>query len=125
MSTPAVPLDRSSIRFPPAGSRAASRSRSLRTVASARPDPARSSAPYRLYNIGNNRPETLATLVALIEKHTGRRLATRLIGAQPGDVVETYANVDALAAAVGYRPTTTLDEGIGRFVAWYREYHNV
>lgn len=89
------------------------------------PHPARSSAPYRLFNIGNNRPETLATLVALIEKHTGKPLDTRLIPAQPGDVVETYANIDALSAVAGYRPTTTLDEGIGRFVAWYRGYHHV
>lgn len=91
----------------------------------AAPDPARAAAPYRIYNIGNNRPEALETLVSLIEKHTGRTLERRLLPAQPGDVTETYANVDALAAAVGFRPSTSLDEGIGRFVAWYREYHRV
>ena len=91
----------------------------------AAPDPSRAAAPYRIYNIGNNRPEALETLVSLIEKHTGRTLERRLLPAQPGDVTETYANVDALAAAVGFRPSTSLDEGIGRFVAWYREYHRV
>lgn len=91
----------------------------------AAPSPASSSAPYRILNIGNNRPSNLSELVALIEKHTGRKLRTRGVPAQPGDVFETYADVDALARLTGFRPQVDLDAGIARFVAWYRDYHGV
>lgn len=91
----------------------------------ARPNPATSNAPYRIYNIGNNRPAALMDLVRCIEKHTGRKLNTVLQAAQPGDVFETYANVDALAERTGFAPRVTLDEGIRRFVDWYRAYHAV
>lgn len=91
----------------------------------AAPDSATSAAPYRVYNIGNNRPSDLARLVALIEKHTGRPLKTVLKPAQPGDVRETYADIEALARDVGFAPHTDLDEGIRRFVAWYRNFHRI
>ena len=91
----------------------------------ANPDPSISDAPYRIYNIGNNRPSDLMNLVHLIEKHTGRKLKTALKPAQPGDVRETYANIDALHRDTGFVPTTSLDQSIARFVAWYRDYHEV
>ncbi len=89
----------------------------------ARPNPATSNAPYRVYNIGNNQPSELMGLVELIEKHTGRKLRTVLKPAQPGDVRETYANIDSLHRDAGFTPKTSLDEGVARFVAWYRDYH--
>lgn len=91
----------------------------------ASPNPASSDAPYRVFNIGNNNPSDLSELVALIEHHTGRTLEKILKPAQPGDVFETYANVDALQRETGFAPTTPLSVGIERFVAWYRSYHHV
>lgn len=88
-------------------------------------NPATAAAPYRIYNIGNNRPSNLMYLVRLIETHTGRTLNTVLKPAQPGDVMETYASIDALHRDTGFQPQTSLDQGIARFVAWYREYHRV
>jgi UDP-glucuronate 4-epimerase len=87
------------------------------------PDSATSSAPYRLYNIGNNCPETLADFIAAIEKAAGRKAVIEYLPKQPGDVDATAANIDALAAAVGFRPSTPLNAGIEKFVAWYRAYH--
>ena len=86
------------------------------------PSPAVSSAPYRLYNIGNNKPVELMDFIACIETATGRTAQKNFLPLQPGDVPETAADVDALAAAVGFRPATPIDEGIRRFVAWYRDY---
>jgi UDP-glucuronate 4-epimerase len=89
------------------------------------PDPAASSAPYRIYNIGNNTPVKLMDFIAAVEKALGKKAAKNFLPLQPGDVRETYADVDALEAAVGYRPSTKIEDGIGRFVAWYREYYGV
>jgi len=89
------------------------------------PDPASGAAPYRVYNIGNNRPNELMELVRLIEKHTGRTLDKRLKPHQPGDVFATYADIGALNRLTGFTPKTDLDTGIGRFVAWYRKHHRV
>lgn len=89
------------------------------------PDPATSSAPYRLYNIGNASPTDLSELIACLEKETGRRAVKRLLPIQPGDVPATAADVSALEAAVGFRPSTPIEVGIGRFVAWYLAYHKV
>jgi len=89
----------------------------------ARPDPASSFAPYRIYNIGNNRPVALMDFIAALEKHLGRKAAMRMLPMQPGDVPETCADVDDLMADVGFRPGTSIEEGIGRFVDWYREYY--
>lgn len=87
-----------------------------------RPDPASSRAPWRVYNIGNNRPEELKTLVALIEKEVGRKAVCELLPMQPGDVPETCADIAELEAATGFAPRTPLAEGIARFVSWYRDY---
>ena len=89
------------------------------------PDPATSSAPYRLYNIGNHSPVGLLDYIVAIEKAVGRKAKLELLPQQPGDVEETYAAVEALKAATGFQPHTPLQEGIARFVAWYRDYYRV
>ncbi len=87
------------------------------------PDPASSSAPYRLYNIGNNQPVELMDFIAAIEKALGRTAQKNFLPLQPGDVEATYADIDALSDAVGFRPSTPIDEGIERFIAWYRDFY--
>jgi UDP-glucuronate 4-epimerase len=89
------------------------------------PDPATSSAPYRLYNIGNHSPVGLLDYIVAIEKAVGRKAKLELQPQQPGDVEETYAAVEALQEATGFSPSTPLEEGIARFVAWYRDYYRV
>ena len=89
----------------------------------ATPDPATSTAPYRLYNIGNNNPVALMDFIATIEKALGREAKKVFLPLQPGDVAETYADVDDLVRDVGFRPATPLDEGVARFVSWYRSYY--
>ena len=86
------------------------------------PDPARSRAPWRVYNIGNNRPVEVTEVVRLIEQAVGKPAIREPAPMQPGDVPETCANVDDLAAAVGFAPKTPIAEGIARFVDWYRDY---
>src|SRR6185369_3120953 len=85
------------------------------------PDPATSSAPYRLYNIGNHSPVKLLDYIAVIEDTVGRKAELEMLPAQPGDVEETYADVEALKDAVGFEPSTPIEVGVKRFVAWYRE----
>lgn len=87
------------------------------------PDPATSSAPYRLYNIGNSRPVQLLRYIQLLEQAIGRRATVELLPLQPGDVPHTAADVGDLAAATGYEPETPVEEGVPAFVAWYRSYH--
>jgi UDP-glucuronate 4-epimerase len=87
-----------------------------------RPDPATSRAPWRLYNIGNHRPVEVTIVVSLIEEALGRKAQRELLPMQPGDVPETYADVADLEAAVGFKPTTPIEEGVRRFVAWFRDY---
>ncbi len=87
------------------------------------PDPATSSAPFRLYNIGNDRPEEVNTLIALIENALGRKANRVDVPLPPGDVLETRADVSDLRRAVGFAPSISLADGIGRFVEWYRDYH--
>ena len=88
----------------------------------ANPDPGTSSAPYRLYNIGNNNPVKLTEFIDAIEQALGKQARRELLPMQPGDVAATYADIDDLEADVGYRPATPLREGIGRFVAWYLQH---
>jgi len=88
----------------------------------AAPDPATSRAPWRVYNIGNNRPVEVTDVVSLIEKALGKRAIRELAPLQPGDLPETRADVADLAAAVGFAPTTPVEEGVARFVSWYRDY---
>lgn len=87
------------------------------------PDPGTSSAPYRLYNIGNNQPVELMNLIEILEKCLGTKAKKNLLPIQPGDVPETYANVDDLTRDVGFQPSSTIEDGVARFVAWYRQYH--
>ena len=89
------------------------------------PDSATSSAPYRLYNIGNNNPVALLDYIAVIEKVLDKKAKLELLPKQPGDVEETYADVEALKAATGFQPRTPLETGVERFVAWYRDYYKV
>jgi UDP-glucuronate 4-epimerase len=89
----------------------------------ASPDPATSTAPFRLYNIGNNNPVALMDFIATIEKALGREAKKVFLPLQPGDVAETFADVDDLVRDVGFKPATPLDEGIARFVSWYRGYY--
>ena len=87
------------------------------------PDPASSAAPWKIYNIGNNRPEELMHVVALLEKEFGRPAIKEMLPMQPGDVPATYADIEDLARDVGFRPATSIEEGIARFSKWFREYH--
>lgn len=86
------------------------------------PNPATSSAPYRIYNIGNNQPVELLQVVAELEKCLGKQAKRELIPMQPGDVPATYADVDDLMRDVGFRPSTPVETGIRNFVDWYRGY---
>ncbi len=90
-----------------------------------RPDPATSNAPYRIYNIGNNRPVELLSYIAVLEKCLGKKAQLNLLPMQPGDVPSTMADVSDLEHATGFRPQTTVEEGIAQFVKWYREYYRV
>ncbi len=89
------------------------------------PDPASSAAPYRIYNIGNNQPVTLLDFVASIEKAVGKTAEKVMLPRQSGDMETTYANIDSLQQAIGFRPDTSIDEGMARFVAWFRAFYNV
>jgi UDP-glucuronate 4-epimerase len=80
-------------------------------------------APHRLYNIGNNRSEPLMRLIEVLENALGRKAEVRFEPMQPGDVKETFADISAIQRDVGFVPSTTIDEGVPRFVAWYRDYH--
>ena len=86
------------------------------------PDPGTSAAPYRLYNIGNNNPVELLYLIEVLENALGRKAEKNYLPMQPGDVPATYADVDDLSRDVGFRPATSIEEGVARFVAWYRDY---
>jgi UDP-glucuronate 4-epimerase len=88
-----------------------------------KPDPASSAAPWRLYNIGNNQPVEIMRVVELLENELGRKAVKELVPMQPGDVPQTYADIDDLIRDIGFRPKVPLEEGVRRFVAWYRDYH--
>lgn len=90
-----------------------------------RPDSATSYAPYRIYNIGNNQPVELMRYIRVLEACLGKKAKMELLPMQDGDVPATYANVDALGEDVGFRPKTPVEEGIKRFVAWYKEYYRI
>ncbi len=89
------------------------------------PDPATSQAPYRLYNIGSHRPIELMRYIEVLEDCLGCKAIKNFLPMQIGDVPDTYADVDALVEAVGYQPETPVEEGVVRFVSWYREYYRV
>ncbi len=90
-----------------------------------KPDPATSRAPYRIYNIGNNRPVELLRFIEIIEKKLGKTAVKEMLPMQPGDVPATYADVDDLMRDAGFAPATPLETGISRFIDWYRDYYKV
>jgi UDP-glucuronate 4-epimerase len=87
------------------------------------PDPGTSAAPYRNYNIGNNQPVELLHLIETLEKALGRKAEKNLLPLQPGDVPATFADLDNLVRDVGFKPATSIEEGVRRFVEWYRGYY--
>jgi UDP-glucuronate 4-epimerase len=89
------------------------------------PDPSTSKAPYRIYNIGNNKPVRLLDYIETIEQAIGKPAVKRFLPLQPGDVPATFADIDSIRRDVGFEPRTALAEGIKRFVAWYRSYHGI
>jgi len=91
----------------------------------ANPDPGTSRAPYRIYNIGNSQPVELMRYIQVIEQCVGREAEKNLLPLQPGDVPDTWADVNDLVADVDYQPATTVEEGVRRFVEWYVDFYNV
>ncbi len=89
------------------------------------PDSATAAAPYRIYNIGSNNPIDLMHYIEVLEKNLGIEAKKNMLPLQPGDVPDTYADVDALMNDVGYKPDTTVETGIANFVDWYREYYGI
>jgi len=89
------------------------------------PSPASSAAPYRVYNIGNHQPVELARYIEVIEECLGRKATRNLLPLQPGDVPDTFADIEELTRDTGYAPRTTVEEGVARFIAWYRDYYRV
>ncbi len=89
------------------------------------PDPGTSNAPYRIYNIGNNKPVELLRFIEVLEQTLGKKAEKRLLPLQAGDVPATFADVDDLMRDVGFKPSTPIEVGIARFVEWYREYYKV
>jgi len=87
------------------------------------PDPGTSTAPYRLYNIGNNNPVELMYFIECIEKALGKTARKNMLPMQPGDVPKTFADVDALVADIGFQPKTPIEVGVQRFVDWYRDFY--
>jgi UDP-glucuronate 4-epimerase len=90
---------------------------------SANPDPGTSSSPYRIYNIGNSKPVELMHYIHVIEDCLGKKAEMNLLPLQPGDVPDTYADVQALVADTGYQPDTSVEEGVSRFIKWYLDYY--
>ena len=89
------------------------------------PDPATSYCRYKIYNIGNNQKVDLLRFIEILEKCLGKEAKKNFMPMQPGDVPQTFADVDDLIRDVGFRPTTPIEEGLKRFVAWYREYYKI
>ena len=95
------------------------------TWAGSTPDPATSKAPYRLYNIGSNNPVELLHFIEVLEECLGKKAIKNLLPMQPGDVPDTYANVDALIKDVDYKPSTSIEIGVEKFAKWYRDYYRI
>lgn len=89
------------------------------------PSPATSYAPYRIYNIGHNRPEELLRMIEALERSLGRKAEKRMLPMQPGDVKETAADIEAIGRDFGFAPKTSIEEGIPRFVDWYRSFYKI
>src|SRR5690606_3383800 len=89
------------------------------------PDPSSSFAPYRIYNIGNNKPVELLKFIEVIEEKLGKKAVKNFMPIQDGDVPETYADVDDLMRDVDFKPSTPIEVGISNFIDWYREYYKI
>ena len=89
------------------------------------PDPATSWCPYRVYNIGNNQQEDLLRFIEVLEDCLGKKAEKEFLPMQDGDVPATYANMDDLRKDAGYKPATSIEEGLSRFVSWYKDYYQV
>ncbi len=87
------------------------------------PNPPALEVPYKIYNIGNNHPENLMTFISVLEKALGKEAKKELLPMQPGDVPQTYADVTELMNDFGFKPSTSIEEGLGKFAAWYKEYY--
>ena len=98
---------------------------SNQTWDSSQPDPGSSSAPWRIYNIGNNSPVELLDYIKAIEDALGVKADMELLPLQPGDVPDTYADVADLVRDFDYKPTTTINQGVAKFIEWYKNYYNV
>jgi UDP-glucuronate 4-epimerase len=92
---------------------------------SSNPDPASSAAPYRIYNIGSNSPVKLMRYIEVLEECLGKKAQLNLLPLQPGDVPDTFANVDDLITDMDYKPSTTVETGVKNFVEWYRDYYQI
>ena len=103
------------IKKPPKGNNKKNKSR----------DPSESAAPYKIYNIGNNNPCTLLRFIEVLEDCLGKKAIKNMLPLQPGDVPYTYADTDDLMKDVGYRPGTKVEDGIAKFVAWYKSYYEI
>ena len=88
------------------------------------PDPSTSFSPYRIYNIGNNQPVELLDFIHTLERIIGKKAKMNMLPMQLGDVPATYADVDDLIKDVGFKPRTSIEDGIGKFYQWYKEYYN-
>ena len=82
-------------------------------------------SPHRIYNLGNHRAEPLMRFIGLIEDALGQKAKVKMEPMQPGDVKETYADIEASSRDFGFEPTTSIDDGLPRFIAWYKDYHGV
>ncbi|MFG6150594.1 NAD-dependent epimerase [Halobacillus sp. B23F22_1] len=89
------------------------------------PDPSRGAAPYRIYNMGNSKPVKLLDFITAIENKLGIKAQKQFLPMQKGDVIATYANVDELTREIGYQPRTSIEEGVGKFVDWYKAYYGI
>ena len=89
------------------------------------PDPSSSRAPWKIYNIGNNKPVQLMDYIDALEKALGKKAKINFLPLQPGDVPDTYANVDNLKDKFNYKPSTTVVEGVSKFIAWYKDYYQI
>jgi UDP-glucuronate 4-epimerase len=92
---------------------------------SMQPDPGSSSAPYRVYNVGNQQPTELIRFIEVLEETLGIKAKKNMLPIQAGDVLNTFAAVESLTSAIGFSPSTPIEIGIPKFVAWYREYYHV
>ena len=90
-----------------------------------KPDPATSKAPWRIYNIGNNKPVKLLDYIKALEKSLGKKAKMDFLPLQPGDVSDTYSNIDILKKNFDYKPTTSINKGVNKFVQWYKDYYQI